>query len=373
LKNNIAIIHFQPLEYYPPVQNIIRYLGRELPDKQILVYTTAPGRRGVAAFRPDSSHIRITTSGSIKTSQNRFMRLFQYLIFNTGVLFHLWLHRPGRVFYFETLSSFPAFIYKKIINRKADILIHYHEYTTPGEYRTGMLLERQFHSFENYLFPRASWLSHINDERMRRFLEDISPVKVKNPKILPNYPPESWRAEPGTGKQGACKRIVYAGALGLESMYIQAFAEWVEAQNGKAQWDIYSQQDGTELRTLLASMNSKNIHFLGMLSYDELPAILQTYDLGVILYKGVKPNHVHAASNKLFEYAACGLDVWFSKQMTGSYPYIKTDSYPRILPVDFSDLNNEITPDMLLHKDIPYEPSPYYCEKVLADLLPYLN
>ncbi len=77
----------------------------------------------------------------------------------------------------------------------------------------------------------------------------------------------------------------------------------------------------------------------GYVPYELMPSILSNYDIGVILYKGVIPNHIYAVSNKLFEYWACGLDVWFSDKMTGSLQYSRTDFYPKLIPVNFDELD----------------------------------
>lgn len=46
------------------------------------------------------------------------------------------------------------------------------------------------------------------------------------------------------------------------------------------------------------------------INYSDLPGVIRAYDVGVILYNGHIANYVFNAPNKLFEYLACGLDVW---------------------------------------------------------------
>ena len=373
MDKSIFIIHYQPLEYYPPVQNIIRFLEENQQDRKVYVFTTKPAVKGITRFTSGLHRIKIITLGKVQVNQLRIKRFLHYQFFNIRTFLQLCVKRPPKVLYIETLSSFPAYLYKKTINPKADILIHYHEYTSPAEYRDGMVLAKKFHRYEQYLYPLAVWVSHTNQDRMQKFLEDIYPVKIKAPHILPNYPPRSWAKYIVPAEKKDKLMIVYAGALGMETMYLKEFAEWVEEQEGRVQWHIYSQQDGSELISMLTSICARNIHFKGNVSYSQLAATLGNYDIGVILYKGHIPNYIFNAPNKLFEYAACGLDIWFPQQMIGSHAYITTGCFPKIVPLDFDKLKEQITPAVLSHEGLQYKPSPYFCENILPDLAQYLN
>jgi hypothetical protein len=207
---------------------------------------------------------------------------------------------------------------------------------------------------------------------MKRFQEDILPIKIDNPHVLPNYPPEKWKCKTENKKLINQKLIVYVGALGMDSMYIREFAEWVEAQEGKVVWDIYSLQNADALISYLSSIGSRYINFKGLANYYDLPAILCNYDVGVILYKGHIPNFIYNAPNKLFEYLACGLDVWFPLQMEGTRPYITQDVFPKVVAVDFEKLDEEVREDTFLHKNMVYVKPLYYCENVLPALIQQL-
>ena len=141
--------------------------------------------------------------------------------------------------YYETISSLPAYLYKRFFNKKAELYIHYHEYTTPAEYKNGMKLSRLFHGYEKWLYSRAKWVSHTNEYRMQMFIKDIEPVRIHQPKILANYPPKAWFHQSST-KRSQPLKLVYAGSLSMDTMYTREFAEWVETQNGKVTWHIYS-------------------------------------------------------------------------------------------------------------------------------------
>src|SRR6202043_3312153 len=89
------------------------------------------------------------------------------------------------------------------------------------------------------------------------------------------------------------------------------FANWIIQQDGRATWDIYSDNITEDAKVFLKSLNPELVRFQGRVNYFRLPGILRNYHTGVILYNGHIPNYIFNAPNKLFEYWACGLDVWF--------------------------------------------------------------
>ena len=73
--------------------------------------------------------------------------------------------------------------------------------------------------------------------------------------------------------------------------------------------------------------------------YYDLPELLKLYDIGLILYKGFNENFTYNETNKLFEYHVCGLDVWFSYETLGIHKYIRQNTFPKIIQVDYNHLD----------------------------------
>jgi hypothetical protein len=96
--------------------------------------------------------------------------------------------------------------------------------------------------------------------------------------------------------------------------------------------------------------------------------VLSDYDVGVILYKGHIPNYIYNAPNKLFEYLACGLDVWFPHVMKSCFKYVTSHTYPKILPVDFSNFNLLDLEKTIDRNDLEFKQPQYYCETALYPL-----
>jgi hypothetical protein len=363
----LAIIHFNPIDSYPPVMNWLNFLAaRQEKDLQIRVFTMHPGGRG-KPFEPGAAGIRISRFGKQGTKKGAaWLNWLAYYIRSTNALIR-W--RPDAVMYYETLSSFPALFYRKYIRPQSSLFIHYHEYTSIKEYGQGMVLSRWLHEREKIAYPLADWISHTNADRIRLFRDDLG-----NPKLalhaLPNYPPDSWQAvNRERTVQGSPVKIVYVGALGLDTMYTKEFAEWVNARSGQVTWDIYTDNITPEARHYLGSFGNGLIRLREGVDYYSLPGVLTGYDIGVILYKGHIPNYIYNAPNKLFEYMDCGLDTWFPEVMTGIHPYITTRTYPKVLALDFAGPGEWDLSSLIDRSGLTYAPAGYYAEQVFPELL----
>lgn len=365
--DKIFIIHFNPLELYPPVQNEIKNLQSYASGKNIFVISTVAANTSLAGFNSVAKNVRIIRLGKFSMQVNALKRYLNFIKFYAGSFLYMAIKRPSHVLYYETLSSFPVFLYKKFINRKAAIFIHYHEYTSLEEHHSGTRLLKFFHKHEKSLYPVAKWVSHTNEHRMAKFETDISPVQISNKKILPNYPPRDWYVQPKQLVKQPIK-FVYVGALSMQTMYTREFAEWIIEQQGAALWDIYSYNIDDDVLVYLSQLKTPFIKINGAVDYDKLPAILGCYDVGVILYKGHIPNYVYNAPNKLFEYQACGLDVWFPSVMIGSLPYVTDQTYPKVIALNFTELKQLHLDAMISRKDCVFKPASFFCETVLKDL-----
>ncbi len=363
----IFILHFNPIELYPPVQNVIEYAASHWTGKKIYILTTAAGKRPFKPFNTNADHIHIIRLGQSGPTMSATTRYIGYFKFYLGALWYLLIKRPSKLMYYETLSSYPAYLYKKWINPKSGIFIHYHEYSSPVEYLKGMKLIRYFHRLEKWLYPKALWVSHTNEMRMERFEIDIAPAVMSSKKIFPNYPPRTW-LRAAKHQPGHPLKIVYIGALSLHTMYTKEFSDWVLKQEGAVTWDIYTSNIKADARLYFNSLSTGHITLHEGIEYQELPVVLAAFDVGVILYTGHIDNYIYNAPNKLFEYMACGLDVWFPDVMKGSLPYITRNTYPKVIAIDFTKLNQADYKLMADHKDLVYSQPGYFCESLLETL-----
>jgi len=359
----IAIVHFQPVELYPPIQNLAITLSAKNTSDRILIYTTKSTPDIGFVFRSEGAHIkRYGKSGALSS----WLRYLNYLIFWTGCIISFIRRKPAKILYYETNSFLPVFIYRTFFNRKAEVYAHYHEYTSISEYKSNRL-NAFIHRYETRAYNTMKWISHTNQNRMDLFLNE-HPGITAPVKIMPNYPPVSWRSSVREVIDFPVK-FVYVGALSSKTMFLPEFAEWVHSLQGRVLLDIYSQNIAQDAIDYLDALQSPYIQLKNGVLYSELPKVLTGYDIGVILYKGHVKNYVYNAPNKLFEYMAAGMDVWFPKEMITSLSYVSNDKLPKVISIDFermADLNVE---SLINRKGLGMSLNNYYCEYALSEII----
>lgn len=361
----IIILHFQPVEMYPPIMNFLRILADA--GVKVDVITTNCSVPEYKVFNP-SDEIRIRRYGTFRQSMNVFSKLFNYGVYYLLSFLSLAVKRPGKVLYYETLSALPVYLYNKSLNKNAEVFIHYHEYTSPQEYMTGMSLVKYMHSKEIFLYNRCHWISHTNSERLDRFLIDEQIPLSKQAKVWPNYPPANW-VRHSAKELGSPIRFVYLGALSFDTMFIEEFIRWINCEGNESTLDVYTTNIPDTSRQRLMELSGSRVKLMGGVDYDEIPSVLIHYDVGLILYKGHIPNYVYNAPNKLFEYHACGLDVWYPSVMAGCDSYATDRSYPKIAAVDFEMLSDLDLDSMMSRVDLEFKPSVFTAEKVCEEMV----
>jgi len=334
---SVAVVHFQPLEMYPPAINTLDIMAGSLPGVE--VYTTVYAGM-MEPYRNPAIQIR---RYPFPNQKNSLSRLARYLLFNAAVFLHLLRTRPDKVLYYESYSAYPVYLYSRYVNRSAEILFHSHEYFYPEWWeKRAMKLLRYYYSRERaWLYPRAVWLSQTNEDRLRLFLEDIGMTGSPSGHIYPNYPPQKWiHRHRETGAAGPLQ-IVYVGSFAsLELLYIREITEWIKSQKGAVELDVYSFVIPPKVREFLDTAACPYLHIKGPLDYRQMPEVLGKYRVGLILYKAASANVVYCAPNKLFEYLVCGLDVFYPRELIAIHPFDSSEQWPKVIPLDYTNLSD---------------------------------
>ena len=141
----IGIVHYLPLEYYPPVTNLLDCMVLE-EDMKIKVWSchNVKNRQPYSAGRG----IHITRTIFPKASDTRLFRLFKYVIFNLHFFFGLLRFRPEKILYFDTYSVGPVYWYLKFFGKKTELFVHNHEYFDSDWYQNGMAVVKYYHHLE---------------------------------------------------------------------------------------------------------------------------------------------------------------------------------------------------------------------------------
>ena len=160
-------------------------------------------------------------------------------------------------------------------------------------------------------------------------------MKSENVEVRPNMPPKSLWNQYGqlkkTNTDGKI-RLVHVGAADHKTMYIKEVLDWAKENSKKIELTFISHQLKKETKQLILNYCCSSINILNPIDYYELPKELIKYDIGLVLYKGHIPNYIYNVPNKVYEYLACGLQVWYSKDL------LTTDK----LNYNFNDIENDI-------------------------------
>ena len=329
--DKIAIVHFQPLEKYPPVMNVINSISR-LDNTNCRIYTTNNYRNKnwFATYK-----IQINRVGTIKN--NSLSRYWCYVKFNSITFLSLLYKKPNVVLAFETYSILPIYLYKKLFF-KTKVHIHYHEYTSTEEIKRNSYYYKVLHALEKKLFITCESISHTNEDRMQLFLKDYPFINKSKGIIAPNLPPSNWydyaklyKKENTTG----IVRLMHVGALSLDTMYVKKMVEWVIAQNGLFTLDFYTDNITEDARKFIEELQYSKIQLHKSVNYFDLPKVLIYYDIGLTIYNGHILNYVYNVPNKVLEYLSCGLRVWHSSELISTQKFINENKILGCKSIDF--------------------------------------
>jgi hypothetical protein len=366
MNNTVVVFHFQPLEIFPPVMNFLNSLEKKITDDtRIFVITTSNDPR---LKNYQNENITIIRYRGINPYQNKFIKLLRYTYIYLGAFFLLITKRPKSIFYYETLSALPCVIYKKIFS-KVKLFVHYHELVTQDELKTNRLLNKFTNKLEEKNYSKYSWISQTNEQRLDLFLDQYQILKNSNIHfILPNYPSKNWLNYSLNDKLVSTDkiRLVHIGALSSESMYFIEVLNFV-ANSEHFYLDFYSFTDD---QTIISKIEtSKNCSFKGGINYESIPEISHLYDVGLVLYNGSSLNFTYNAPNKIFEYLALGWDVWCSNKLLTAFQYQITNTFPKMLIVNFEELNTFKYKEEISRENLRFTPSPYNCEMIYSPLI----
>ncbi|WP_163514099.1 glycosyltransferase family 4 protein [Gelidibacter japonicus] len=349
---NLLILHYRPKELYPPLLNLLSFLDEQDVDYKLI--TTKKLR---------------TSNFSIVNKILTTFDYFNYTIKGLGLL----IFKPKNILYFESISVSPLAIFQKIFQlNKYNIFVHYHEYFSMADYKKQSLFERLGRKYELPILKSARWVSHTNNDRLNFFKNDFPTLDISKLQVMPNYPSRLWSIESSkyaskeNVKGNNTIKLLYIGSLSFEGMYLNEILTQY-GNNNKFEITFYSH---TSNKKIINTLNSyKNVEYKGSINYIDIPSLRGLYDVGLVLYKANSLNVKYCAPNKIFEYLALDLDVWCSDKLITAQDYIIEKTFPKMLLVDFANLDTFQFREALSKKGLYYKQSPYFCEEVYATLL----
>lgn len=370
----LSIVHQLPLERYPPVLNLLEWLDRQTGVRVQVLSSEAAGGGDVNSTLTRAEVVRIVSRGA-----GAVVRWMRTLAWHGRTAWRLKQFRPDVVLSVEPHSALAVWLYFQFFRGRARLLIQHYEYYAEADYcRAGNRLLRLNRWFERSLYLRADRVSQTNSDRLRLFSADNPEIPSEKLVTWPNYPPGSWFSLPPRSWPANVHgplRLVVAGALSLRDTYIGPLVEWVlGTEECGCTLDVYASQCDAVTAEWLRERCGERLRFhAGGVAYSELPGVLRTFDVGLILYRCRTVNFVWNATNKLFEYLTCGLDVWYPPCMLGIAPYARSTAAPRVLETDFDNLQALDLSARKTRSHLPTIPWTTTCEDALKPLLELLE
>lgn len=362
----LSIIHTLPIDYYPPAVNLINSLD-ELANISVITTRAAIGSR------------ILTTEGNVKVYYgfnevrrgNSIMNLIKHLWFVIYAICKLIKEQPDIILYYESISSFPAYLYKRYINKNITVCSHYHEYMTKTEYkRPGMRIWNIYRHFEeSWLFKHCNWISHTNSYRLDLFKNDYPFLNSTQCHVMPNYPPKKWITKHKNLSKNGVIRCIYVGSLSLSDMFVKEFVEWANTMNGRISIDFYAFNFHPDIISYFDKLNKPwiNLYSHGV-NYFDIPELLSRYDVGLLLYKAKTLNYKYNETNKLYEYLACGLNVWYPSTMLLIQNMASRNLFINNRCKSF-DSKKENWPNLSDITSVDNTEYDYYCERIYKSFL----
>jgi hypothetical protein len=337
----VAYIHILPVEYYPPATNALEIMSRR-SGWTVRAWSSPNYRR-----MPEWTSARVATTRHPYTQNGRaaLQRLLGYLQWHLRTARELAKFKPDVIISVEPHSAIAVWLYYQLFTGNARLFIHHHEFYASEDFEAeGMRLVRLSARLEKRdLFPRAEWISETNQDRLNLLAADsqIDPAKGR---VLPNYPPREWieRAQARSPQSSDRLRIVYLGSASLEDSFIEEFAQWVAAHPDELSFDVIGNNIAGGAWLAVEKLGARNISLNREgISYDKLPEVLRSNDVGVILYRGRTANFVYNVPNKAIEYLAAGLCVWYPMQMLSMKTFADDNPDLPLVEMDFANLPAE--------------------------------
>ncbi|KGE86609.1 hypothetical protein IX84_20150 [Phaeodactylibacter xiamenensis] len=361
-----------PLEYYPPVTNLLDIIHQRKPFT-VKVYSTHNTKHRPVYNR---ASIPVYRSDYPAYVANPLLKIWAYLQLVIKPLWYMWRFRPDAILYYEPHSAAPAYLYKRYFRSRVKVFIHNHEYYAPEEFNEAAMGSiRFFHHLERtYLYKKAVWISQTNRQRLALFHKDYPFIPSQVLHTLANYPPESWQKHRKSRLASPRVRLLYIGALSFENTHIKSVVDFVLQHQDQMSLDIYAYNVSQEVQQFLEGQDEEVIrYFKAGVNYIDIPNIAQSFDIGLVLYNGHNLNYIYNAPNKLFEYLACGLNVWVPEELAGCRPYLNSQNRPQVLSLNYNELDSSLISTHLASLELPLMNTTYYCNQELQPLIQALS
>ena len=268
-----------------------------------------------------NSNVELIPSGKLIYVRNQeqssiIEKIGYFLDFTLKLFLLIKKHKPKVVLLYDSMPLFSYFLIRSFIRRKPLLWYHNHDVIEMGK-SPKLSIGWLAGFFEPKMFPHLDIFSLPAEERKIYFPMN----KFKGRYFyIPNLPLKSFYKQFYTSEQKRKQKItlLYQGMIG-ENHGFEEIIELLDPQISKMSLSLTLVGPVNEIyKKRLIDLAKKygvtdHLHWIPWIHYGELPRTTMKYHIGLAIHnvKNIQYSTGGTASNKIYEYAACGLPVLY--------------------------------------------------------------
>lgn len=309
IKRAVVAIYIDP-DFFPPTINAILNLAASCQEVIVI------SRNNSTTNYPYPTNVHQKKIGKVCTvrdmeKQSMWLKAIHFLQFTVSLFWHVKNRKTKLVVLYDHFSVFAFYLVKKI-RRNRKIWYHNHDMPDKGmikKYSIGGLATK----YEQWAMDYINFFSLPSKERIEYFhgIEKKIPVF-----IIPNYPSLRVYSKLKTHSERHELKIIFQGFIGPGHSLEEIIEILPHEIDGRPLQLILKGSVTDEYKKFLHSLAEKynvvnKLTWVPIGPYHELPSLTSSCDIGI----GINMNNdvisktQGTASNKIYEYPACGLPV----------------------------------------------------------------
>ncbi|MEW5856155.1 MAG: glycosyltransferase [Cyanobacteriota bacterium] len=310
-KKKIGVLIYANPDSYPPTVNAVHLLAEHF-DVVLM------GRNQDPPHGEYPSNVRVHRLGEYTSMQERVQastraKLWEYINFIAQA--RRLLQDVSLIYAYDAFAFTAAYLCRRLLHPSVSLIYHNHdlnEHLFPISSLTGWVQrgERKWaHEAALVVFP-------VQERAL--FFKKVTNLK-EPPIIVPNFPRKSFFKASKDWDSLMHERfkksqILLQGAISVQNSLLDIIKSLTFTNNAiRLKLIGPIQEKEQHLMTNFANQNNVNdrVEYFKPIPYSELRSHTWNASIGVCLYKKVSINHqtMATASNKIYEYAACGLPI----------------------------------------------------------------
>lgn len=308
----VVAIYIHP-DFYPPTLNAINLLSSQCEELVVVTRNNCN-----VDYRPNIniSYKKIGKFAypSEMEKQSKFKKIYNFLRFTTTFFKNSISKKTDLIIAYDPIPLLSLYLFSWILKPSKKMWYHNHdipEINSNSKFSIGWFAAK----VEHKALLKMNFFSLPSNDRLNCYPQLPQSIKYF---FLPNYPSLALykKIKNNQGLNNDSIKILYQGSIGKGHSIEQLIKELnIKINNKNLKLVLKGNVREEYKKELIGLANNsdtlQNIEWLGLGLYTELQNITRSCDIGVAIHKGkdVMNKTLGTASNKIYEYIACGLPI----------------------------------------------------------------